>query len=535
MAMKNKPSPILRRLTQIFFILIFLTLFVTTTYRGGNEVHYPINLFFQIDPLAAIGNILATRSFAGFIDFFLPSLIIVFATIIIGRFFCGWMCPVGGVLDLFRPLIYGKERSNKREAEKKEWLSNTKFSKNLKYYLLIIILIPTLFSINLTGLFDPISIAIRSLTIVIYPIFSATAFAIFNWLYLFDFPVITPLTDAAYDFLSKTILPFKQGFFFLSIFSLAIFLGILAAERIRPRFWCRYLCPLGAVLSIFATFSLLKRTPAKLCKDCRECSDTCIMDAFSDAETGGEFLKGECILTEDCVTFCEKGRAKNSISLKSIWTNRGHSDIKRRYVITSAIAGLFIHPFLAISPTRKLKKDVGINFLIRPPGAAEETEFIERCIKCTECIMVCPTGGLQPDLVLGGLEGIYSPVLVPRIGYCEYLCTLCGQVCPTDAIRELKLSEKVETVIGKAYIDTNRCLPWAHNVNCIVCEEHCPTADKAIKYHEGEGVEEPSRDGSPLKKPYVVYDLCVGCGICENKCPVGGRSAIIVTSMTDEL
>ncbi len=150
-------------------------------------------------------------------------------------------------------------------------------------------------------------------------------------------------------------------------------------------------------------------------------------------------------------------------------------------------------------------------------------------------MMVCPTGGLQPDLAMGGLESIYSPVLVPRIGYCEYLCTLCGQVCPTQAIKKLTVTEKMETVIGKAYFETDRCLPWAHNINCMVCEEHCPTSDKAIKFHDGVAGEQPSRDGSPLKKPYVIYDLCVGCGICETKCPVAGRSAIIVTSMTDEI
>ncbi|MBN1572933.1 MAG: 4Fe-4S binding protein [Deltaproteobacteria bacterium] len=528
------PSPYLRRAVQLFFILIFLTLFVATTYRGGNEVHYPINVFFQVDPLTAIGNILATKSFEGFVDFFLPSLIILLATIIIGRFFCGWVCPVGGVLDLLRPVVYGG-KARARGAEGGLWLKNAKFPKSLKYYLLIIILIPTLFSVNLTGIFDPLSIAIRSLTIAIYPLFSSLSFSIFSWLFGFDLPVITPVTDATYGFLSRIILPFKQGFFALSIFSLAIFLGIIIAERIRPRFWCRYLCPLGAVLSIFATFSFLKRTPARLCKDCQDCSDNCIMDAFSEFEKGGDFLKGECILTEDCVTLCQKGRVENTLSLKSIRSRGGRSDIRRRYVITSAIAGLFVQPLLSVSPVRKLKKEGGINFLIRPPGAMDEAEFIERCIKCTECMMVCPTGGLQPDIAMGGLESIYSPVLVPRIGYCEYLCTLCGQVCPTDAIRELKVDEKKETVIGKAYIDTDRCLPWAHNVNCIVCEEHCPTADKAIKYHKWKEGDEPSTDGSPLKKPYVIYDLCVGCGICENKCPIGGRSAIIVTSMKEEI
>ncbi len=188
---------------------------------------------------------------------------------------------------------------------------------------------------------------------------------------------------------------------------------------------------------------------------------------------------------------------------------------------------------MKIVPTDKLKGSVGVDALIRPPGARDEGRFLARCVKCSECMMVCPTGGLQPDLALGGVEGLYSPILVPRVGYCEYRCTLCGQVCPTQAIEELTVPEKLVTVIGKAYINTNRCLPYAYGVNCAVCQEHCPTADKAIVFKESPG--ERSLDGAVLKKPVIVYDLCVGCGICEFKCPVGGTAAVVVTSMKTEL
>ena len=55
--------------------------------------------------------------------------------------------------------------------------------------------------------------------------------------------------------------------------------------------------------------------------------------------------------------------------------------------------------------------------LVRPPGARSEKEFLARCTACGLCMKVCPTGGLQPALAEAGLEGIWTPRLVPRIGY----------------------------------------------------------------------------------------------------------------------
>jgi formate hydrogenlyase subunit 6/NADH:ubiquinone oxidoreductase subunit I len=143
---------------------------------------------------------------------------------------------------------------------------------------------------------------------------------------------------------------------------------------------------------------------------------------------------------------------------------------------------------------------------------------------------VCITNGLQPTLLEAGLEGIWTPRLVPRVGYCEYHCTLCGQVCPTGAIQKLKVAEKVQVKIGLAMIDKNRCLPHAHATPCIACQEVCPTPKKAVWL---EDAVEKGRDGRAvaLKKPYVDLDLCIGCGICEYVCPVSDRPAISVTSI----
>lgn len=139
---------------------------------------------------------------------------------------------------------------------------------------------------------------------------------------------------------------------------------------------------------------------------------------------------------------------------------------------------------------------------------------------------VCIGQALHPALFEAGVIGLWTPLLVPRIGYCEYNCTLCGQVCPTGAIRQLPAAEKRKTVIGIAVFDKDRCLPFARAEECLVCEEHCPTGEKAIVFDEKELL--VNSEVRRVKIPRVVRNLCIGCGICETRCPVDGTSAIRV-------
>ena len=160
--------------------------------------------------------------------------------------------------------------------------------------------------------------------------------------------------------------------------------------------------------------------------------------------------------------------------------------------------------------------------VIRPPAALDEDKFINRCIRCGNCMKVCLTNGLQPVLFQSGLGGIWTPNLVPEIGYCEYKCTLCGNTCPTGAIRRVSPEEKLKIKLGIARIDMGTCLPWAEGKECIVCEEHCPVSKKAIK------LKKETKGPFELSMPYVDEKLCVGCGICQNKCPVRPIRAIRV-------
>jgi len=144
---------------------------------------------------------------------------------------------------------------------------------------------------------------------------------------------------------------------------------------------------------------------------------------------------------------------------------------------------------------------------------------------------VCLRSALYPASLQTGFYSLYTPAVVPRLGYCEYNCTLCGQVCPTGAIPKLPVELKQKAVIGRAVVDKNHCLPYERKMNCMVCEEHCPIPEKAIRFEQ---VADFDQSGNKilLKKPYVIDELCNGCGICEYVCPIEEKAGIRVYRKT---
>jgi ferredoxin len=307
---------------------------------------------------------------------------------------------------------------------------------------------------------------------------------------------------------------------------LLIFLAILVAEFVSRRFWCRYLCPLGALLAFFSKFQIWRRRVSSDCTNCAVCQNLCKMDAIKSDFRLTDY--GECIQCYDCVKDCPAGITTINFKGK---VQPYKLDVGRRRVTRSLVAGLVS---VGILKTNLVTRNQ-THALIRPPGSREEEDFLDRCIRCHECVKVCSTSGrfLQPAFLEAGLEGMWTPVAVARYGYCEFNCIMCTEVCPTDAIHVLDVETKKKWVIGIAYIDRDRCLPWYKNENCLVCQEHCPTSPKAIELKEEKVLH---FDGSErlVKRPYMIEDLCIGCGICETKCPVAGKSAIIVTPQNEQ-
>ena len=489
------------RVSQLLFLLVFCLLFVQTEYRGSDTISAAINSFFRADPLVLVSYLAANRSFTWLL---FPALLTLIATLLLGRFFCGWICPLGTTLDLVTPRI--------RKTAPLRALKG-----NLKYWLLLPVVCAAFFQVNLAGVLDPIAILVRALTFFLYPLFGGAVRS--GWVGVYR--LIGERRDAlapAYDLLRDHLLPFRETFYPLAFLSALIFLAIVFIERYETRNWCRNLCPLGTLLGLCAKFSPLKRLPAQLCGDCKACRSVC-----PTSFDGAELLQEECILCMECLGNCRQGRVNWSLRLPS----GGAFLPERRVLLGGLCTGVLL------SGSFRFRRPEAEARLLRPPGVKDEGEFLDKCVRCGECMKVCLTGALYPAVSQAGLVGIFTPVLTPRLGYCEYNCTLCGQVCPTAAIPSLPVAEKRRAVIGKAVFDKNHCLPYARKTNCIVCEEHCPIPQKAIR---SEIVEELDLSGKPvrLQKPYLVEELCNGCGICENVCPLEGKSGVEVFAVKDK-
>lgn len=497
----------LRRLSQAFFLILFLFLFIQTESKGMDELGYPVKIFLDFDPLILITTILSSHTVQ--MAFYL-SLITIIITILLGRVFCGWICPLGTSNNIVGSL---KSRHNK---DSRNW-------NRVKYYILIFFLTTSLLSLQIVGLMDPLSLLIRSLSISLYPQINYVIRAIFDTLYVTDIKGLVYISETIYSLLKKTVLSFQQPLYQQSAFIGMLFLVILGLNLLEKRLWCRYLCPLGALLGILSRYSLLKRSVSEGCTSCGICAKVCQGNADPDKKDG--WKDNECYYCFNCDDACPQDAVRFGFNSKKGVIS---IDLTRRRVIASIASGAIVVPLFRTTPLSK--REFFNQRLIRPPGSLEEGKFLRRCVKCGECMKVCITNGLQPTFLEAGLEGIWTPILIPKIGYCEYRCTLCGQVCPTGAIKRLTLEEKSKVRIGLAMIDKGRCLPYAHGRPCIVCEEVCPTPKKAI-WLERVIVRDREDRLTELQQPRVDIDLCIGCGICEAKCPVVDRPAIYVTSI----
>jgi MauM/NapG family ferredoxin protein len=493
------------RISQLTFLAVFLYLFVTTEYRGKDEISIAINSFFRANPLVVVSYLLSVKTFVALL---VPGILMILFSALLGRFFCGWICPLGTVLDLVTGWI-----------KKKAPIPILKGA--LKYFVLVTLLGAALFNVNLAGILDPIAILVRGLTFFLYPLLGYSVRS--GWTGLYS--VIGEKRDSVeflYAFLRDYILPFRETFYPLAFVSLLLLGFVVFLERYEKRNWCRNLCPLGTLLGLLGKFSIFRRVPGRLCHDCGKCADLC-PTAFDQ-----ELLQvSNCILCMDCRVGCHWKRVH--FRLKAPWTGRPKKErtavpvMERRVLLGGLVSGFFLSRAFSFQHPSSQER------LLRPPGVVEEKEFLKKCVRCGECIKVCLKSALYPDLSRSGFYGLFTPVMIPRLGYCEYNCNLCGQVCPTGAIPNQPLDRKKKSIIGLAAFDKNHCLPYARKINCIVCEEHCPIPQKAIRF---EILEERDYTGKKvvLKRPYVVDDLCNGCGICEYVCPLEGKAAVEVFS-----
>jgi polyferredoxin len=490
-----------RKIVQITALLIVIVLLIMT--RRGGWPPDVVNLIMRLDPLAVLAQALSSRSFL------LGSTVVLFTvllTVIAGRAWCGWLCPLGTVLDLI-PLRKRTLR-DKQPNIPNAW-------RSVKYGLLIVILVAALFG-NLTLLiFDPLTIFIRTFTTSLWPATDQIVTSLETALY--HVPFLSDPISSIDAWLRPAILPTQPEYYRDAWLFGAVFIGIIALNLIAPRFWCRYLCPLGGLLGWISRGALLRREVSEECKGCTLCTTVCPTGTI-DASKHYASDPAECTMCLECLDVCPRSTIEFQPRVK-LSQRQAYDPSRRQFLGAAALAIGGVALFRA-DAVRQRPDD----HLIRPPGVIEN-DLLDKCLRCGDCVRACPTHGLQPAFNQAGLEGLWTPLLVPRLGYCDYSCNACGQVCPVQAIPLLSLDDKRTQVIGKAYIDQNRCIAWADHGACIVCEEMCPLPEKAV-YLEKRDFVQPDGSTVTVQLPHVDRSRCIGCGICEFKCPLNGNAAI---------
>jgi polyferredoxin len=521
--------------------VVFLGLCLGIYLRSLDPFSAPANPFLRLDPLIWLTHRTADLSVL------LPPAGLLLLTVLLGRFFCGWICPLGALIGGQDRLLAPLRRRNPVR------LDRFPFRRHL---------VRTPPALLLLGM------------------------------------------SAATAFLSPPVLPYLHpNVWIIRIFSLSLpglaFWGLLALLSLfAPRLWCVYLCPLGAFYGLLARLaSSPGRTPGgaapsrealasaagvarlgvalpvwrwriRSCSGCGRCR-RCPMEAadrtapaVGDQAAAGRrrVLTHQCIL---CFAFedgcpvggfaftlrdgiaADGGGTRRPAGQKASDSRVGHPPApaarpaggpqsgglppgapspgnpplsRRRFLQRSGLlaCGALVGGALLGGAFGRLRP-AGRSTLLRPPGVLDENRFLQRCLRCLQCVRSCPNRIIRATTMQAPLESLLTPHLEFGPYGCDYYCQVCQLVCPNGAIPRQSLAQKQATPIGKARIDRAHCVVYRDQTPCLVCEEFCPVPEKAIRFEETPVL----RDGrwEPLQTPFVVDALCNGCGICQANCP----------------
>src|SRR5512145_153183 len=223
MAQRKTPLAVwLRRLTQTAFLVLFFHLFLQTVYHPINRVGGPVTLFFDLDPLVQLTVWLGTHTVAASM---LLSLLTVGVTLLVGRFFCGWVCPLGALHTLVSTLRSGKAKQRLAVGGYSSW-------QRSKYSVLITVLAGALLGLNTVGWLDPFSLFFRSLATAIYPAAASATQDVFTWLYEANPGMgparVTVVSEPVYELLRRSFLPVEQPHYVGGFVIGGLFIGLVA-------------------------------------------------------------------------------------------------------------------------------------------------------------------------------------------------------------------------------------------------------------------------------------------------------------------
>ena len=437
-------------------------------------------IFLALDPLLSISAALAARAWVWSLTW---AGVMILICLVIPRGFCGYICPLGTLIDIFDWVI-GRRLKFLRLRTEGWWV-------NLRYFILAVTLISAAFGLLLSGFVAAIPLITRGMVFIFGPL----QLGLLRGWYL--------------------VPPMNTG----HVVSITLFVLVLLLGLLRQRFWCRYLCPTGALFSLANFLRLTERKVEATCVECGRCTDACSFGGVGPDYTTHAL---NCTFCQSCGGVCPR----HSINFTSRWdkvnlkprSSATPEDISRsRRCFLTGMAGAATAGVAA-----PMLVDEGAAQPVRPPGSVPEGKFLQLCIRCGECFKACPNNVLQPIGFNQGFDMLWTPRVVADWAGCESTCNNCGQVCPTGAIRALPIDEKRIARIALALVNQKTCLPYAGREDCQMCVDECAAAGyNAIEFVRVGG--ELDADGAPVEgsgylAPVVLADKCVGCGLCQMRC-----------------
>ncbi len=469
---------------------------------------------------------------------FLPALLslnviilisLIVLTLLFGRVYCSSICPMGVYQDFVAWLS--------KKFNKKKRYRFSKAKNILRWSVLGATVIAFFIGFNfLVGLLDPYGAYGRMVTNLFRPGYLAgnnlleTIFTSFG----------------NYTFYKVSIYTISVSSTIIALITLLV-IGYLAWRGGRT--YCNTICPVGTTLGFLSKYSLFRvQFVDEKCNMCGLCAMKCKASCIDSKNKQIDYSR--CVTCFNCIEVCNRDAMKykivkrkkeqvaqampaynyikenapqnSSTSEKLVHSKeaiKAVNESKRRFLSATLVTGLAAGKLLAqqisgdILPKRELKRQIPI----APPGALSFNHLREKCISCHLCVSKCPSRVIKPALLEYGLGGIMQPKLYFDRGFCNYDCTICGDVCPTGAILPLSVEEKNHTQMGQVQFILENCIVYYDETSCGACSEHCPTqAVHMVPYKDH------------LTIPETDTSICVGCGGCEYVCPAIPFKAIYV-------